>query len=203
MKEFSDSDDNDILLSFLAGDKRAYEVIYDRFWPILYRHARKMLQNEEDAKDVVQEVFTMLWTRVNENTIKPPLAAFLYTCTRNKILDLIKHTKVKARYTSSLKNMMNNMPQLPDAIFIERELAGQIEEEVLPLSNLFQSWILKMARMTDKIPTMFILRYKSTSMPHGSLHRVPKGELVLMELITSTTRLLMVCITFIHAMPLK
>lgn len=76
MKEFSDSDDNDILLSFLAGDKRAYEVIYDRFWPILYRHARKMLQNEEDAKDVVQEVFTMLWTRVNENTIKPPLAAF-------------------------------------------------------------------------------------------------------------------------------
>ncbi|QNK64280.1 RNA polymerase sigma-70 factor [Pedobacter sp. PAMC26386] len=130
MKDYSRINDNDILLSFLAGDKGAYEVIYDRFWPILYRHARKMLQNEEDAKDVVQEVFTMLWTRVNESTIKPPLAAFLYACTRNKILDLIKHAKVKAKYTSSLMDAMDNRPQLPDALFIERELAGQIEDEV-------------------------------------------------------------------------
>lgn len=130
MKEFSHLDDNEILLAFIAGEKYAYEVIYDRFWPLLYRHARKMLQNEEDAKDVVQEVFTMLWTRVNEQTIKPPLGAFLYTCTRNKILDLIKHAQVKAKYTNSLKELMDNTPVLPDALCIERELASQIEQEV-------------------------------------------------------------------------
>ena len=130
MDQLSILSDDELLLAFQSGDKRAYEVIYNRYWQILYRHARKMLQDETSAKDVVQEVFTVLWIRVAEVEIKPPLAAYLYSLTRNRILDLIKHSKVEVKYLQSLKDIMEVTAALPDSQYIERELFDQIEEEI-------------------------------------------------------------------------
>jgi len=126
-------EDEEMLSLFLSGDKTAYRAIYDRYWAILYRHARKMLQNDEEAKDVVQEVFAMLWLKVEGATIHGPLAAFLYTATRNKILDHIKHTKVQARYMTSLKEEMKSDVHPPDSWVRQRDLARQIEEEIQSL----------------------------------------------------------------------
>lgn len=124
------TDDDDVLISFQQGDHSAYEIIYDRYWALLYRHARKMLQNDEEAKDVVQEVFMMLWTRLNTLGINQPLAAFLYAATRNKVLDHIKHSKVKAKYAASLQQEMESQLQPPDSLVRERQLARQIESEI-------------------------------------------------------------------------
>jgi RNA polymerase sigma-70 factor (family 1) len=124
------TDDDDVLISFQQGNHNAYEIIYDRYWALLYRHARKMLQNDEEAKDVVQEVFMMLWTRLTTLGINQPLAAFLYTATRNKVLDHLKHSKVKARYAASLQQEMESQLQPPDSLVRERQLARQIESEI-------------------------------------------------------------------------
>ncbi len=126
-------DDEEVLHAFQQGDREAYELIYDKYWAILYRHARKMLQNDEEAKDVVQEVFVMFWLKAQDASIHMPLAAFLYTATRNKILDQIKHSKVKARYMTSLKDEMENQVQPPDALVRQRDLAYQIELEIKAL----------------------------------------------------------------------
>jgi RNA polymerase sigma-70 factor (ECF subfamily) len=92
-----------------------------------------MLQNDEEAKDIVQEVFTTLWVKASDQTIQPPLAAFLYTVTRNKILDQLKHSKVKARYMASLKLEMESQTELPDCFVRQRDLARQIEKEIQAL----------------------------------------------------------------------
>ena len=126
-------DDEEVLHSFQQGDRAAYEIIYDKYWSILYRHARKMLQNDDEAKDVVQEVFLMLWTKAQHGAIHSPLAAFLYTATRNRILDQIKHAKVEAKYLASLKDEMENHIQPPDALVRQRDLAMQIESEITAL----------------------------------------------------------------------
>lgn len=123
-------DDEEVLHAFQQGDRNAYELIYDKYWAILYRHARKMLQNDEEAKDVVQEVFVTFWLKARETTIHMPLGAFLYTTTRNKILDQIKHSKVKAKYMASLKDEMENAVQPPDALVRQHDLAYQIELEI-------------------------------------------------------------------------
>jgi RNA polymerase sigma-70 factor (ECF subfamily) len=124
------TDDEDLLISFQLGDDSAYEIIYDRYWALLYRHARKMLQNDEEAKDVVQEVFMMLWTRLSTQGVNQPLAAFLYAATRNKVLDQLKHSKVKARYAASLQQETERQLQTPDSLVRERQLAQQIESEI-------------------------------------------------------------------------
>ncbi len=36
-----------------SGDKTAFSEVYQRYWPLLFRHALKLLQEDEGAKDVV------------------------------------------------------------------------------------------------------------------------------------------------------
>lgn len=133
MEKFLHKTDDYLLEAFQSGDRQAYEAIYDRYWQILFRFARKMLQDDTVAKDVVQEVFTVLWVKVNEVTIKPPLAAYLYTLTRHKILDLVKHTKVENKYLKSLRDFIQSTEAIPDRLYIEKQLFDQIEREIQSL----------------------------------------------------------------------
>ncbi|WP_316818144.1 RNA polymerase sigma-70 factor [Pedobacter nyackensis] len=132
MGQLSDISDDELLGVFQSGDPKAYRQIYDRFWPLLYRHARNMLRNEEEAKDVVQEVFTTLWIKKNE--IKPPVAAFLYSATRNRILNQIKHLKIEARYMEQRKVVLEHSGvSLADEQVIERDFARLIEAGIQSL----------------------------------------------------------------------
>jgi RNA polymerase sigma-70 factor (ECF subfamily) len=72
----------------------------------------------------------MLWTKLSTLGINQPLAAFLYAATRNKVLDYIKHSKVKAKYFASLQHEMESQLQPPDGLVRERQLAQQIESEI-------------------------------------------------------------------------
>lgn len=122
--------DNELLLAFRSGDRCAFEVIYDRYWLRLYYHARNMLGSDEEAKDVVQEVFTDLWAKATSKNTDLPLDVFLYTATRNKVLNLLKHLKVEAKYVDHAQAFLNGHVECSDAMTRQRELAKIIEEGI-------------------------------------------------------------------------
>lgn len=124
--------DDELLKAFQSGDQQAYRQIYDRYWQLLYRHSGNMLRNNEEAKDVVQEVFTTLWMKKSE--IKPPVAAFLYTACRNRILNQLKHLKIEAKYAEQRKAILE-IPavSLPDQQVIERDFEKLIEAGIQSL----------------------------------------------------------------------
>ncbi|MGN8072620.1 RNA polymerase sigma factor [Mucilaginibacter sp. 22184] len=125
--------DDELLQRLQSGEKQAYRVIYDRYWPILFRHCRKMLQDDTEAQDIVQEIFTMLWIKTNDAGIAPPLGAFLYIAVRNKVLDHLKNKKVKGKFMESLKDMKESADFITDSLIRERQLAVEIEKEVAAL----------------------------------------------------------------------
>jgi DNA-directed RNA polymerase specialized sigma24 family protein len=55
--------DNELIQLLKESDHRAYTEIYNRYFYLLYVHACKKLRDEEQAKDVVQDVFATLWVR--------------------------------------------------------------------------------------------------------------------------------------------
>ena len=145
MNQLSALSDEEILLSFQSGNRQAYELIYERYWMVLFRHADKILQDEEEAKDVVQEVFTILWLKGASLLPHQPVAAFLYTTTRYKVLDHLKRSKVKTKYLDALKLMMEQRNPIPDQQLIEKELARQIEQEIESLPPRMKE-IFKLSR---------------------------------------------------------
>lgn len=130
MKDYSTYSDSDLAVLLQSGNHAVYQVIYDRYWQLLYRFSRKLLQDEAAAADVVQEVFTSLWLKKDTFDLHSPLAAFLYTSTRNKVLDLVKHSKVETKYLTHLKTVISLGTPLPDQLYIDKELFDQIELEI-------------------------------------------------------------------------
>lgn len=133
MIEYKASQDTELLRLLHSGDHSAYKEIYERYWVSLYRHSLRMLQDTDQAKDVVQDVFTMLWVRRNELDLHTSLSSFLYAAVRNRTLNQIDHSKVRSDYMISLQHAIEEGAYSTDELLNEKELAKRIEAE---LANL-------------------------------------------------------------------
>jgi len=122
--------DEELFLLLKEGNHRAYAILYDRYWAVLFRYSRKILQNDEESRDVVQDVFVMLWSKAETLHIQISLSCFLYAATRNSILKLFQRGKVKANYLSSLTQFLDDENNTTDHLVRDRELARRIEHEV-------------------------------------------------------------------------
>ncbi|TQM51628.1 RNA polymerase sigma-70 factor (ECF subfamily) [Arcticibacter tournemirensis] len=122
--------DQELTALLRSGDRAAFSEVYQRYWPLLYRHARKLLHIDEAAKDIVQDVFISLWTAATEFDAQTALSPYLYASTRNKILNWYRHNKIANVHLESLGDFMTAGSNVTDHLAGERMLAKQIEKEI-------------------------------------------------------------------------
>ncbi len=117
------------------GNRAAYTEIYKRYTGILYSHAYAKLQDREEARDAIQELFTVLWVKRQEIAIDTNLAGYLYSAVRNRVLNTISHKRVASIYVSQQEINSNEFVSATDHLVREKELASLIEKEIscLPL----------------------------------------------------------------------
>jgi RNA polymerase sigma-70 factor (family 1) len=99
MTTYSSYSDQELIGSLNRGDSAAFAELYDRHWGTLYVHALKMLHNEDEAKDIVQETFISLWSKAEGLELKSNLSFYLFSSVRHKVLNLIRDKKVRVGYT--------------------------------------------------------------------------------------------------------
>lgn len=122
------------LVSLISlDDGLAFAEIYQRYRGVLFLHAYRILGNEEEAKDVLQELFTTVWDKRNSLALKTSLSAYLYTSIRNRIFDYLAHKKVEEKYISSLARFIEEGECVTDQQVRERELGELIEKEIASL----------------------------------------------------------------------
>lgn len=74
MKQYSDAQ---LLLELQSGDHRAFKEIYERYADKLIAFALKKTQNEEEATDMVQELFLSVWKNRYTIQVNGALEAYL------------------------------------------------------------------------------------------------------------------------------
>jgi RNA polymerase sigma-70 factor (ECF subfamily) len=133
MAAYSAYTDQELAALLKEGDGMAYTEIYDRYWPVMFRHSRKMLRDDDEAIDVVQDIFTTLWAKSAETVFTTSIRSFLYSATRNKVIDLINRNKVRTNYLANLQEFYDKGEFLTEDIIREKELINRIEMEVAKL----------------------------------------------------------------------
>ncbi|NVN52806.1 RNA polymerase sigma factor [Mycolicibacterium hippocampi] len=73
--------------SATLGDRTAFEVIVHRHGPLLFRYARRMLANDHDVADVVQETFVSAWRQLGSFRGGSSLQTWLLSICSRKIVD--------------------------------------------------------------------------------------------------------------------
>jgi RNA polymerase sigma-70 factor (ECF subfamily) len=88
--------DRALLLRYRHGEEAAFEALFRRYQPYVYRVCLGMLGNGEDAADVTQEVFLRLHRRPDSYRGDAALGTWLYRVAVNCCLDELRSRKQRA-----------------------------------------------------------------------------------------------------------
>lgn len=74
-------------------DKHSFEKLFREYFPPLMSFARKILTDEDDAREVVQKVFISLWEKRESIDLTTSLKSYLFTSVHNRSLNVIRDRK--------------------------------------------------------------------------------------------------------------
>ena len=84
-------DDDKLFARISQGDEEAFTIVYNKYHKLIYVLAYRYLMSVEMAEDVVQHVFTRLWEYRSELCVSISLKNYLFTMTKNHVLNLIRN----------------------------------------------------------------------------------------------------------------
>lgn len=116
-------DDVLLLQQIEQGDKHAFNLIYERHWGKAYSDAYKRLKDTDQAKDIVQEVFTHIWLK-KETLHIHNLPAYLNVAIRNKVFKLVEKQKITHPFLDVLDDMPASCQHADDNLLWKEFLAS-------------------------------------------------------------------------------
>lgn len=131
---YSEITDLDLVNLIHLGNRNAYTELYKRYAMQLLNHAYMRVHCREEAKDIVQELFTKLWHKRKEIIVSKNVSAFLYRSVQNIILNQIAHNDVTDKYIKSITHFAKNDVPIADHLIREKQFAKLIEEEIANLT---------------------------------------------------------------------
>jgi len=104
-----DDHENGILQKLANGDQFSFGIVFNIYYSRLYYFAQHYLNDEESAKDVVQDVFSAIWEDHGKFSEVKNLSSWLFSLTKNLCLKKIDHLKVKKKHHDLLKYRQLNI----------------------------------------------------------------------------------------------
>lgn len=92
------SESKDIIRLIKNKNISSFEELFRFYYPRMRRYAIHFLQNEEEANDLIQDVFLQLWDRRDQLQEEKNIVAFLFTLLKNKCLNSLKKKVVENKY---------------------------------------------------------------------------------------------------------
>lgn len=91
-----------------AGNHKAFEILFNEWYEPLCRYAYSILQNSDDAEDMVQKVFFKLWDQRNNLDIHTSMKSYLYRIVHNDCLNKIRQSRIRAEHHQYLSYIGTN-----------------------------------------------------------------------------------------------
>ena len=133
MTAYSNLPDTELTTLLKDGDQDAFTEIYNRYWKLIYAHVYKMLRDEDDAKDIVQEVFGNLWLKAASIKNNVNVSGLLYIAARNKVFDLIGKNKVRTDYIGEIASFLSDPVNDQVDTIDEKRIIEILEREIQKL----------------------------------------------------------------------
>ena len=77
--------DRELVDQILSGSREHFNLLYETYFPRVYRFALKRLRDPGEAEDVAQEVFMTLMTALASFKGDSSLLVWIFGVTRNKV----------------------------------------------------------------------------------------------------------------------
>ncbi len=90
------------------GDQYALEILFKRYYAMLYDYGMKIINKQECVKDSIQEVFAYIWEKRNALSDAKSVPAYLMVSLRRKLFDYIRK---RNRQNETVHQLEYNYPE--------------------------------------------------------------------------------------------
>ena len=126
------ADDDTLFRQIREGDRKAFKILFDTWYAPLCHYASHFLNDDDQAEEVVQELFVKLWEKKKELFIETSLKHYLFRSVRNQCLNLIRQNKVRKLHALKLRDALLTEDS-PEDYRITPEALLKIEEGIASL----------------------------------------------------------------------
>ena len=123
-----------------VGDRQSFEQLYERFSGVLFSTAYRVLNNQEAAEDVLQEVFVQIWEKAplyDPERGKP--LTWAITLARNKAIDRLRSMQRRNRLQDDVEKESQTLEQFDDKSSVDAvdamEKSALVRGAIKKLSN--------------------------------------------------------------------
>ncbi|MCE5251809.1 RNA polymerase sigma factor [bacterium] len=123
--------DSDYVKRFKAGDEQAFAAIMKFHYPRLMQAAKVLLQNEQDAMDVVQDVFMKAYVNLHGFREDSLLYTWLYRILYNLCISFLRRKKIVSFLSFNNEEVDLELPSndpVPDIEYERREIMQAVTE---------------------------------------------------------------------------
>jgi RNA polymerase sigma-70 factor (ECF subfamily) len=153
-------DDHKLVLLLQKGDVEAFDSLFEIYSPKLFGFSMKYFKNDQDAEELVQEVFVQVWEHRTTLKSEYSFKSYLFTIALNRIRKFFNKRSSSLRYLESLKHdpelgnnelfldddydamlqkinqLIDQMPPRRCEIFMKSKLEGKSAREVAAELNI-------------------------------------------------------------------
>jgi len=139
-------DEKELLLQLKAGEQTAFDELFRRYYKYLVVIAFRYVKEENQAKDMVQEVFLDVWKRRESITIQDA-KAYLRRAVINGCLSTIRKNKRLSYEEDPVARTLDHQSNV-DNIYAYKELEEVIEQAIESLPDRCRE-VFKLSRQEN------------------------------------------------------
>ncbi len=115
----SSEQDREYVRRALEGDESAYAALVDKYQRALYYHIRKMVREEKEIDDLVQETFIKAFNALESYSEDYAFSTWLYRIATNHSIDYLRKKRLQTRSISKpVKTKEGHLEmELPDLTY--------------------------------------------------------------------------------------
>jgi RNA polymerase sigma-70 factor (ECF subfamily) len=133
MAAYSAYTDQELIVLLQQGDHAAFTAIYDRYAPKVFYQVNQMLRDAEVSKDLVQELFIVIWSKAAHIKAGAKLGGYLYIAAQNTVFKHIQRSKLQDNYLKSLAEFSTELSNSTVELLDEKELHLLIDHYIKEL----------------------------------------------------------------------
>ena len=124
-------------------EETRFEDIYLSYFSKMKYFAKEYVISEEDAENIVQDVFVELWENKEMLNMHMNLIAYLFTTIKNKCLNHLRHklvvqetaSKLQEEYTISIRMNLDSLEAFDNNLFSDQDIEKIISRALDTLSE--------------------------------------------------------------------
>ena len=141
--------DDALIAGLQAGDSGAFEKLVSEYWPRLLRLARRLLANDEDARDALQDAMVAVYRSIGEFKSGSALSTWLHRIVVNAAL-----MKLRTKRRHPEEDIEQYLPRFvedghqrepstawsesADSVLEREELRGAVREAIAKLPDAYR-----------------------------------------------------------------